>query len=78
MSSGFIFKEDPPVTSFNQFNPRIRDLFVNEEDWDYELGLLNEINDNNEFQDEDEEMADELYRELDFENTLANRQLNFN
>ena len=41
---GFIFKEDPPLQSFRLWNPRIRDLFQNEEDWDYELEYIDLFN----------------------------------
>ena len=39
-SSGFIFKNDPTMTSFNNWNHRLCKIFKNYNDWDQELATL--------------------------------------
>ena len=64
-SSGFLFKDDPPISSFKLWNNRLRNIIEIENDWDKELDLLSEIN---RVQETDEAMCNEdaINQELDF------------
>ena len=82
MCSGLISKSDPPLTSFRQFNTRLRQLFQFEDDWDKEFEVLNEFNGHSQFSmirdnDEDDEDDDDDDEEIEEELPLSSRQLNF-
>ena len=84
-SSGFIFKNDPTMTSFNNWNHRLCKIFKNDSDWDQELATLSvyyhqfassltAVDDGSEEYTEDEE---EMQQELVCSQQLTSRQLNF-
>ena len=41
---GFLFRDSPLMSSFRMWNPRIRNLYSNEDDWDKELEYLDLFN----------------------------------
>ena len=79
-----MFKDDPPLMSFNRFNHRLRNIISTEEDWDKEFallsqfnGLLNSSKSIDDGHDEEMEDDDEMNQALICSQPLSSRQLNF-